>query len=294
MSSKLVRYLIAVAMLVTVLASMAVSPALAADVTPTPTPTPTNTLDMVTGFPVYQGNSGDAFSFDVTMTWNGTGNKNFNLVVNYDLPKWQATILGGYPQKTISAIGLQPGVSQTVTVAIAPLQGVLPDPGNYKATLVATASTGDVTQSVVLTAQVVAKYLFAFYTNSGLLNTEATAGQDNHFALRIQSTSSAPVTNITFIAAQPTGWSVKYVPDSVPQVLPGQAYDIDLVITPPREVVPGDYTMTLTANTKETGNRTIDLRVTVLTPSIWGWVGVAIVLVVIAGLIFMFRQLGRR
>jgi uncharacterized membrane protein len=38
----------------------------------------------------------------------------------------------------------------------------------------------------------------------------------------------------------------------------------------------------------------IDVRVTVLTPTIWGWVGIGIVVLVIAGLAVMFMRLGRR
>ena len=40
--------------------------------------------------------------------------------------------------------------------------------------------------------------------------------------------------------------------------------------------------------------RELQIRVSVLTPTIWGWVGILIVLAVIAGLGMMFRILGRR
>ena len=36
------------------------------------------------------------------------------------------------------------------------------------------------------------------------------------------------------------------------------------------------------------------IRVTVLTPTIWGWVGVIIVVLVVIGLMVMFWRLGRR
>ena len=38
----------------------------------------------------------------------------------------------------------------------------------------------------------------------------------------------------------------------------------------------------------------IDIRVTVLTKTIWGWVGIGIVVLVIIGLFAMFMRLGRR
>jgi uncharacterized membrane protein len=36
------------------------------------------------------------------------------------------------------------------------------------------------------------------------------------------------------------------------------------------------------------------MRVTVETPTIWGWVGVIIIIIVVAGLIGIFMRFGRR
>jgi uncharacterized membrane protein len=49
----------------------------------------------------------------------------------------------------------------------------------------------------------------------------------------------------------------------------------------------------ITAN-NGTMSQTLALRVTVSTPTIWGWVGIIIVVLVIAGLAVLFVKLGRR
>ncbi|MDD5127393.1 MAG: NEW3 domain-containing protein [Dehalococcoidales bacterium] len=286
---RILRYVIGVTLLVTMLLTLVVSPVAAQT-----QPAATNTLELVTKFPIFEGNSGDAFDFEVVLRWSGPGSKSFVLTVEEDLPKWQAVVLGGYPQKNISAIGVEPDVSETVTVRLSPLTGEMPEPGLYKATLTAASGDGAINQKVELTANVKAKYLFAFYTTSGRLNIEATAGKENHLATRIQNTGSTPVTEISFLATKPEGWDVKFVPDEVDKVETGYASEIDVIVIPPRQVVPGDYLLTLKTIGKEVGTRDIELRVTVLTPTLWGWVGVIIVLLVIAGLVFMFRQLGRR
>jgi len=38
----------------------------------------------------------------------------------------------------------------------------------------------------------------------------------------------------------------------------------------------------------------IDVRVTVETPSIWGWIGIAIIVIVVIGVAVIFARLGRR
>jgi len=79
----------------------------------------------------------------------------------------------------------------------------------------------------------------------------------------------------------------------VENLAPGLAQDVDVVIEPPEKTIAGDYSITIRADSEETSD-SLEFRVTVETPTIWGWVGIAIVLVVIAGLAVLFRQLGRR
>lgn len=69
-----------------------------------------------------------------------------------------------------------------------------------------------------------------------------------------------------------------------------------MVIEPAGKTIAGDYLITLKAipGNASISARDLELRITVLAPAIWGWVGVAIVLVVIAGIGVIFRRLGRR
>ena len=55
----------------------------------------------------------------------------------------------------------------------------------------------------------------------------------------------------------------------------------------------GDYLLTITANSPEV-TKSVEFRVTVATPTIWGWVGFGIVGLVVIGLAIVFFRLGRR
>ena len=83
-------------------------------------------------------------------------------------------------------------------------------------------------------------------------------------------------------------------PDEVESLEAGMAQEVDVIIEPPSKTIAGDYMITMIAISKDLPRREINLRVTVLTPTIWGWVAVLIVLAVIAGLGIIFRRLGRR
>jgi uncharacterized membrane protein len=49
----------------------------------------------------------------------------------------------------------------------------------------------------------------------------------------------------------------------------------------------------VTANSPET-NKSVEFRITVSTPTLWGWVGFSIVALVVLGLAIVFFRLGRR
>ncbi|MDE2764948.1 MAG: hypothetical protein OXI25_00760, partial [Chloroflexota bacterium] len=64
-------------------------------------------------------------------------------------------------------------------------------------------------------------------------------------------------------------------------------------ITPPSDAIPGDYAVTITARSPEDFSD-VEFRVSVSQSTIWGWLGIVIVIIVLGGLIGLFVRLGRR
>ena len=108
------------------------------------------------------------------------------------------------------------------------------------------------------------------------------------------NTGTEDINKITFTSSKPSGWTITFNPDKIDSLAPGMAKEVDVAIEPPSKTIAGDYMINLKAISTDMSPRDIELRVTALTPTIWGWVGVIIVLVVIAGLGVIFRRLGRR
>jgi len=255
---------------------------------------PEEKLELVSKYPTFEGNSGDSFDFDVNLKWLGSEARTFDLAIIDVPPKWEASIVAGAYEREIPAIGLEPEMKypEKITVKFAPFPGELPDPGEYIITL--EASSGDIKEAIQLKAVVTTLYRFAFYTATERLNAEVTAGEENHLSLIVFNTGQAVIEEIVFVSSQPAGWSIKFNPDEVESLEPGLAREVDVVIKPPRKTIAGDYSVTMSTISSGMPVRRIELRVTVLTPTIWGWVAILIVLVVIAGLGVIFRRLGRR
>lgn len=255
---------------------------------------PEEKLELVCKYPSFEGNSGDSFDFDVNLKWLGSEARTFDLAIIDVPPKWTASIVAGAYEREIPAIGLEPEMKypEKITVKFAPFLGELPEPGKYTITLV--ASSGDIKETIELKTVVTTLYRFAFYTATERLSAEITAGEENHLSLIVFNTGQAVIDEIAFVSSKPAGWSIKFNPDEVESLEPGLAREVDVVIKPPRKTIAGDYAITMSTISSGMAVRRIELRLTVLTPTIWGWVAILIVLAVIAGLGVMFRRLGRR
>lgn len=249
-------------------------------------------IDITSKYPVVEAESGEQFVFAVEISAMLKEDKTFELTL--DKPSnWFSQIKPKYEDTKISAVRMKAFqvAPEMLEVIVVPLPWDLPDPGEYIMTL--NATSGDLSDTIELKAVVTARYEADFYTETGRLNTEAKAGEENHVAIKLRNSGSADIESITFTSTKPEGWVITFNPEKVDVLEPGLAQDVDVVIEPPSKTIAGDYSITLRADSKEISDK-MELRVTVLTPTIWGWVGIIIVLVVIAGLAILFRQLGRR
>ncbi len=258
-------------------------------------------LEVIAKYPVLREKSGEKFEFQIQLRWYGNEFRDFDLAVSGP-PKWEVVTEAGLGTKVAvtDRIGLQPADPEkqypveTLFVKLTPPQGKKPAPGEYKATFEISADDIDIHESVELTAVVTALYQFDFYTPTGRLNTEVTAGKDNSLTVRVENTGSIVLDTIRFSTGTLEGWVITFDPDPVESLEPGLAQEVTVTIKPPDKVIAGDYAISLFADGEEYSADPLKLRVTVMTPTIWGWVGILIVLAVIAGLAMIFRRLGRR
>jgi uncharacterized membrane protein len=182
----------------------------------------------------------------------------------------------------IAAIRLDPQKQfpETIKVTVRPYMWIVPEPGDYPITV--EAASGEIKGSIELKAIVMAKYEVEVEPVTGRLNTTATAGKDNYFNIIVTNTGSADLQKINFssaITGKPSGWSITFDPQSIDVLPVRDEREVQINIRPAEKTIAFDN---------------IDVRVTVLTPTIWGWVGIGIVVLVIAGLVVMFMRLGRR
>ncbi|MFY9603476.1 MAG: NEW3 domain-containing protein, partial [bacterium] len=136
-------------------------------------------------------------------------------------------------------------------------------------------------------------YDLVLTTPSGRLNAQTVAGRETALTLEVQNHGSADLENISFSSREPSGWSVTFSPEEIDLLAPGETRQVTAHIKPAARAIAGDYLVNLTASTRETSG-TAQIRVLVKTSTLWGLVGIVIILAVIAGVGAAFRQYGRR
>jgi uncharacterized membrane protein len=255
-------------------------------------------LDLSTKFPSLSGKTNDTYTFSVDAQYTGgSAARVFNLAVTGPSKFiYNINTLGG--STDITAIKLDPISSYPETISIKasinPLD--IPNPGKYTVTF--TVSSGDLKKSIDLNIEITARYAISVVTPDGLLSTTVTADQTNPVKLMVFNTGSSPLDNISlsqYIKGAPSGWEVKFDPAKITTIAPGDRADVTMSVKPSSKTISGDYEIVITGKTDaNTASNDITLRVTVLTQGIWGWIGIGIIVLVVAGLIAMFILLGRR
>lgn len=250
-------------------------------------------VELTCKFPTIEGIAGDIFEFEVYIqpsTDEYASKYDFNVTAP---PGWEAGVWGDYPEKRVSSIDFRGERvhSETVKVKAVSLPGKRPEPGDYLITL--ELESGDIKASIDLTAVVTYRYEFSMFTETGRLNAQVKAGEDNHISILLINTGTGAIEDLALSSDKPEGWSVTFNPEKIDSLEPGLKREVDVVIKPPKKAIAGDYLTTLKAGS-EHGSDRLELRVTVLTSTLWGWAGIGIAAGVITGLVVLFRRLGRR
>lgn len=255
-------------------------------------------LTMTCRYPVLSSYAGSYFSYNIDLQYTG-GKEPRVFELRAEVPAgFTYSITPGYETTEIAAIRLDPGKGypETIKVTMRPYVWLTPEPGEY--TLKVYASSGDIKNSIELKAIVTAKYDMTVEPTRGRYNTEATAGHDNYFSITVKNTGTAPLEKITFgssITGSPPGWSITFNPDKIDTLAVGDKREVQVNIKPARKTIAGDYMVNLSADTEaKNAFGSASIRVTVLVPTVWGWVGVGIIVLVIVGLAVLFMRLGRR
>ena len=245
-------------------------------------------IKITTSYPVLQGPTDAKFEFSLEVENRLDKDTLFNLI-SKGPENWEINFKPAYEQKFISSLRLKADQSQTMAVEVKPYP--FAKPGTYPISV--KISSAEAEGEAILKVELTGTYNLEAGTATGLLSLNALRGNKANLSIYVQNTGSAPLNNLQFISFKPENWEVEFNPEKIDTLAPEQLKQVEVSITPTDQALVGDYSVHLRAEGGRV-SKTIELRVTVNASSAWGWIGIGIIVFVMAGLVFLFIRLGRR
>ncbi|HUP83922.1 MAG TPA: NEW3 domain-containing protein [Candidatus Limnocylindria bacterium] len=248
---------------------------------------------LITDFPNLRGSTTTDFRYNLTLT-NDT---NQQLTFGLEATGPQGWDVEAKPQGETQATTttVDAGASQPIQVTVNPAADATA--GTYE--ILVTAQGGPEPVTTTLTVEITGSYSLTLDTTDQRLNANATAGGKSTLNLLITNTGSAPLTNVKLTSTPPRGWKVTFDQETIAQIPAGNTGNTAQVIAtiePPANAVAGDYQLTIRATSTDESSAadSVEVRTTVDTSPIGLLIGIGILIVVAAGLFFVFQRYGRR
>jgi len=246
-------------------------------------------LKLTTNFPDLRGTATTAFKYRVSVT-NDSG-RDTTLNLSADAPKnFQVTFSEAYGSQQLTSIPIEAGKSKDIDVALS-IPRETPA-GNYK--LSVHAKTDQASADLGLTLTILGQPKLSLSGEGGRLSGNAYAGQDSQLTLVLKNDGSEAARDIELSATTPEGWKSSFDPKTVPQLAAGADQDVKVTLTPSERAIAGDYQTTFRASAAAGISESANFRITVLTSTLWGAIGIGIIAVALLVVVFAVARFGRR
>jgi uncharacterized membrane protein len=246
-------------------------------------------LKLTTNFPALRGTTTTSFKFKVAVA-NDSG-RDATINFSADAPRnFQVTFTEAYGSQQLTSIPIEAGKSKDIEASVA-LPRDTPA-GDYKLALHAKseAASADLDLSITIIGQA----RLALAGEGGRLSGEAYAGQDSQLTVIAKNDGSEVARDVELSATAPEGWKTSFDPKELPELGAGKSQSIKVTLTPSARAIAGDYQTTIRASSAGGLSESANFRVTVLTSTVWGAVGIGVIAVALLVVVFAVARFGRR
>jgi uncharacterized membrane protein len=144
-------------------------------------------------------------------------------------------------------------------------------------------------------------YSLTVGTPNDLVSARGPAGNGTTQAVVVKNTGTGDLANVKLTSTAPTNWKVTFdaTDDTIPVIPANQEVTVTATITPSGEAVTGDYKVTINAASEAAAGATaatgdLPMTFTVETSPLWLIAGLALIVIILGALFYVFRTYGRR
>ncbi len=245
-------------------------------------------VTLASDVPSLQGSSSSSFTFNLTLTNDSAEDLTFAVTATgpsgWDV---SATLTG---QAQAASAVIKAGSTSAVSVSAKPPTDVTPN--TYP--IAVQATVGDRKIDAQLSVKVTGTNALTVTTPDQRLSNSGSAGASITQQLVIKNDGTQPLDQVVVSATPPTDWTVTFSPsNTIASIAAGQSQTITATLVPSNDAIAGDYVVTYSANATD-ANGSVDIRMTIETSPLFGFVGLALIALVLFGLWWVFQRYGRR
>jgi uncharacterized membrane protein len=246
-------------------------------------------LKLTTSLPALRGTATTSFKFTVTVA-NDSG-RNATIDFNATAPKnFEVTFTEAYGTQQITSLPIEAGKTKDIDATVS-----LPHDaaaGDYR--LVLHARSEAASANLPLAIAVVGQSRLSLSGEGGRMSANAYAGQASPLTIVVRNNGSEAAHDITLDASAPEDWKTRFEPKELGELAAGKSQSVQLTLTPSTRAIAGDYQATVTADSADGQSDSENFRITVLTSTLWGMVGIGVIAIALLVVVFAVARFGRR
>ena len=234
-----------------------------------------------------EGESGSSFTFDSTLTNNSIADQTFD--ITSDAPDgWYVTFTADDGSTRVTSVDVSGLSSEDITISVTAPEGA--DAGTYS--IPVTVSSDTETMNLGLSVTLTGSYGISLTTQNSTVSFDVKTNTETSVVLEVTNTGNMELTDINLTASTPTDWEVDFSETTIESLGAGETRQITAYVTPADTAISGDYVISMTAEAEET-SYTVSFRVTAETQTVWGIVGILVIVAILACLAWVFKKFGR-
>ncbi len=228
-------------------------------------------LSLTAEAPNLRGPATSSFRFRVTLR----NDSDQELLVRLDAEaprRFQVSFTPTIGTQQVTSLPVKAGESKEMDVEVSIPQDT--PAGRYR--VVVRASAVGASAALPLTLEVTGRPELSITAPDDRLSGRAYAGQETPLKIIVKNEGSAPARNVSLSSSPPSGWDVRFDPERIDEIPARQQVEVTARIRPSPRAIAGDYMVTITASAGDV-SKSADFRITVLTRTLWGIVGVVLI-----------------
>lgn len=247
----------------------------------------TSEIEVISSFSEVSVKAGSSITFPIVV-WNKGEADALTLFTVPELPSnWDASFISD--DLEIASIRIPGGESEAVELIVKPPNSVISD--IYDMSVVIESDDGT-EHELDFTIEVVGSYKLELELST--LYTTSSIGGSVSYSGKVKNMGQTAITTLYLDAVLPEDWIAIITPKQVSSLEPRDSVTFTVDVELPGDTEAGDYLLTMQAISDQLESGAIDVRVTAKASNTWGFVGIGIAVVVVAGAVLLFRRFKRR